>query len=66
MRKYKPVELDLAEPPVELLGERARCPNCLDARATRVIGLLGRRPVFLCEKCRVRFHRQPAATRGAL
>lgn len=57
MRKYKPVELPLTETPVELVGEVAQCPNC-HKRESHVIGLLYQRPVFRCEHCRVRFHRQ--------
>lgn len=60
MRKYKPVELPLTETPPDLTDEVARCPNCQN-REAGVIGLLGQRPVFRCERCRVRFHRQPAA-----
>ncbi len=59
MRKYKPVELPLKEVPVELSDERAVCPNCLD-RDAGVIGRLGLRLVFKCQRCRVRFHRQTA------
>ena len=57
MRKYKPVELPLKEVPTELAEERAVCPNCLD-REAGVIGRLGLRLVFKCQRCRVRFHRQ--------
>jgi transposase-like protein len=57
MRKYKPVELPLTETPEELATEVAECPNCRN-RAAAVIGLLYQRPVFRCERCRVRFHRQ--------
>lgn len=57
MRKYKPVELDLAEAPDSMAAERASCPNC-QRRETRVIGMLGRRMVFLCDRCTVRFYRQ--------
>ncbi|HEY7928296.1 MAG TPA: hypothetical protein VIG86_12880 [Candidatus Dormibacteraeota bacterium] len=59
MRKYKPVELALKAVPDELADEHAVCPNCLD-RDAGVIGRLGLRLVFKCQRCRVRFHRQTA------
>lgn len=59
MRKYKTVELPLKDVPVELSTERAVCPNCLD-REAGVIGRLGLRLVFRCQRCTVRFHRQTA------
>jgi hypothetical protein len=59
MRKYKPVELPLKDVPTEFAEERAICPNCLD-REAGVIGRLGLRLVFRCQRCRVRFHRQAA------
>lgn len=59
MRKYKPVELPLKEVPTEFAEEHAICPNCLD-REAGVIGRLGLRLVFRCQRCRVRFHRQTA------
>lgn len=62
MRKYKPVELPLKAVPAELSAEQAVCPNCLD-REAGVIGRLGLRLVFKCERCRVRFHR-PTAMAG--
>lgn len=60
MRKYKPVELPLKDVPQQFEDENAVCPNC-ESRAAGVIGRLGLRLVFRCERCRVRFHR-PAAT----
>ena len=60
MRKYKPVELPLKDVPTEFAEERAMCPNCLH-REAGVIGRLGLRLVFRCQRCRVRFHRQTAA-----
>ena len=60
MRKYKPVELPLKDVPEQFEDEHAICPNC-ESRVTGVIGRLGLRLVFRCERCRVRFHR-PAAT----
>ena len=56
MRKYKPVELPLKDVPTEFAEEQAVCPNCLD-REAGVIGRLGLRLVFKCQRCRVRFHR---------
>ncbi|MGO8687191.1 MAG: hypothetical protein ACLQT7_08440 [Candidatus Dormibacteria bacterium] len=61
-RKYKPVELPLRRVPGELAEERARCPVC-DDRNSGVIGRLGLRLVFRCERCRVRFYRPSAALR---
>jgi transposase len=60
MRKYKPVELPLKVVPAQFEDTRATCPNC-ENRHAGVIGRLGLRLVFRCEKCRVRFHR-PTAT----
>jgi hypothetical protein len=59
MRKYKPVELLLKEVPAEFAAQNAVCPNCSD-REAGVIGRLGLRLVFSCQRCRVRFHRQTA------
>jgi hypothetical protein len=59
MRKYKPVELALKDVPDEFAEEHAICPNCLDRQAG-VIGRLGLRLVFKCQRCRVSFHRQTA------
>jgi hypothetical protein len=56
MRKYKPVELPLKHVPTQFAEEHATCPNC-ESRAAGVIGRLGLRLVFRCERCRVRFHR---------
>jgi tRNA(Ile2) C34 agmatinyltransferase TiaS len=60
MRKYKPVELPLKEVPAEFVDANAVCPNC-ESRTVAVIGRLGLRLVFRCDRCRVRFHR-PAAS----
>jgi len=60
MRKYKPVVLPLKEVPIEFGQEHAVCPNC-QSRDAGVIGRLGLRLVFKCQRCRVRFHR-PAAS----
>ena len=56
MRKYKPVELPLKEVPTEFEAANAVCPNC-ESRNAGVIGRLGLRLVFRCDRCRVRFHR---------
>ena len=59
MRKYKPVELPLKEVPEEFVDAHAVCPNC-ESRTVAVIGRLGLRLVFRCDRCRVRFHRPQA------
>jgi len=59
-RKYKPVELPLRSVPGDLASQHAICPNCQN-RDAGVIGRLGLRLVFRCERCRVRFHRPTAA-----
>lgn len=59
-RKYKPVELPLRAVPEPLGEERARCPVC-EGRDSGVIGRLGLRLVFRCERCRVRFYRPTAS-----
>ena len=56
MRKYKPVELPLRPVPNEFAVQHATCPNCHNREGT-VIGRLGLRLVFRCERCRVRYHR---------
>ncbi len=58
MRRYKPAELPLQAVPTQFAQEHAVCPNCLDRNAAEVIGRLGPRLVFACQRCRVRFHRQ--------
>ena len=60
MRKYKPVELPLKVVPTEFEAEQAVCPNCQNVHAG-VIGRLGLRLVFKCDRCRVRFHRPTAS-----
>ena len=55
-RKYNPVELPLCTVPTALAEQRARCPVCED-RSSGVIGRLGLRLVFRCERCRIRFYR---------
>ena len=64
MRKYKPVELPLKDVPPAFVGIHAICPNCHDREAS-VIGRLGLRLVFRCERCRVRFHRPAEAEAAA-
>lgn len=59
MRKYKPIELPLRSVPDTFAEQHATCPNCQD-RSANVIGRLGLRLVFKCERCRVRFHRAAA------
>ncbi len=59
-RKYKPVELALEEVPAGLRVAPAVCPACENQEAGP-IGRLGRRLVFRCESCLVRFHRAPDA-----
>jgi tRNA(Ile2) C34 agmatinyltransferase TiaS len=65
MRKYKPVELPLRTVPETYAEQHATCPNCHD-RDGHVIGRLGLRLVFRCEKCRVRYHRPAAMARRRL
>jgi tRNA(Ile2) C34 agmatinyltransferase TiaS len=60
MRKYKPVELPLKLVPSAYEREQAMCPNC-EKRDAGVIGRLGLRLVFRCDRCRVRFHRPTAS-----
>ncbi|MBV9099422.1 MAG: hypothetical protein JOZ46_12050 [Candidatus Dormibacteraeota bacterium] len=60
MRKYKPVELPLKDVPSNFAEEHATCPNC-ESRTPGVIGRLGLRLVFRCDRCRVRFHRPTAS-----
>ena len=50
MRKYKPVELPLRDVPIEFSEQRGTCPNCLNREGV-VIGRLGLRLVFRCERC---------------
>ncbi|HVC05786.1 MAG TPA: hypothetical protein VND88_14010 [Candidatus Acidoferrales bacterium] len=60
-RKYTPVQLDLKPVPEAHLTEAASCPQC-GSRVTQVLGRMGLRIVFRCEKCLVRFFRQRPAT----
>jgi hypothetical protein len=60
-RTYTPVELDL-KPVLEAhRSEAATCPQC-GSRITQVLGRMGMRLVFRCDKCLVRFFRQRPAT----
>ena len=64
-RKYTPVQLDL-KPVLEAhLTEAASCPQC-GSRVTHVLGRMGLRLVFRCDKCLVRFFRQRPATSAGL
>jgi translation initiation factor 2 beta subunit (eIF-2beta)/eIF-5 len=60
-RKYKPVALDLKPVLDEHLNEAATCPQC-GSHITQVLGRMGLRLVFRCDKCLVRFFRQRTAT----
>jgi hypothetical protein len=61
-RRYKPVELPLKAVAAALASEIAECPDCCRRDTTTVLGRLGLRLVFRCERCKVRFFRhQPAA-----
>ena len=60
VRAYKRVELALQPAPMPYLLERAACPKCSDNEAG-VVGRLGLRLVFRCDKCDVRFHRSAHA-----
>jgi tRNA(Ile2) C34 agmatinyltransferase TiaS len=60
-RKYIPVKLDLKPVPDAHLSEAAACPQC-GSRVTQVLGRMGLRLVFRCDKCLVRFFRQRPAT----
>ncbi len=56
-RRFKPVQLDAKPVPRTMLQEVAKCPQC-DSRFTEVLGRIGLRLLFRCERCRVRFFRQ--------
>jgi len=57
-RRYKPVQLNAKPVPQAMLQEAAQCPQC-DSRFTEVLGRMGLRLLFRCERCRVRFFRHP-------
>jgi hypothetical protein len=55
VRHSPPDPLLLSPAPGFLVNESARCPQCDNPGG--VVGRLGRRLVFRCSGCRVRFHR---------
>jgi hypothetical protein len=59
-RKYTPVQLDLKPVLDAHLAEAASCPQC-GSKVTQVLGRMGLRLVFRCDKCLVRFFRQRPA-----
>jgi hypothetical protein len=61
MRTHKRIELALLPAPMPYALELAECPGCRNTGAA-VIGRLGRRLVFLCDRCNVRFHRGSPAS----
>jgi|GEM_PF-1565966 len=63
-RKYTPVALDLKPVLDTHLGEAATCPQC-GSHITQVLGRMGLRLVFRCDKCLVRFFRQRPASASA-
>ena len=64
-RKYKPVQLDVKPVAGPYLNEAATCPQC-SSRITEVLGRMGLRLVFRCDRCRVQFFRQRAVTSAGL
>jgi hypothetical protein len=64
-RKYKPIQLDVKPVAGQYLNEAATCPQC-SSRITEVLGRMGLRLVFRCDRCRVQFFRQRAATSASL
>ena len=48
-RKYKPIELDVKPVAGAYLNEAATCPQC-SSRITEVLGRMGLRLVFRCER----------------
>jgi hypothetical protein len=60
-RRYKPIQLDVKPVAGAYLDEAATCPQC-SSRITEVLGRMGLRLVFRCDRCRVQFFRQRAAT----
>jgi hypothetical protein len=64
-RKYTPVELDLKPVLDAHLTEAASCPQC-GSRVTQVLGRMGLRLVFRCDKCLVRFFRQRPVTSASV
>lgn len=64
-RKYKPIHLDVKPVAGPYLDEAATCPQC-SSRITQVLGRMGLRLVFRCDRCRVQFFRQRTATSASL
>ena len=64
-RKYPPIKLDLKPVLDEQLEESASCPQC-GSRLTKVLGRIGLRLVFRCDKCLVRFFRERRAPSASL
>lgn len=60
MRRHKPIELALRRVPLPYGLERASCPNDCGGDAP-VVGRLGLRLVFRCDRCAVSFHRTTRA-----
>ena len=58
-RRYKPIQLQLRSVPDSMQAERALCPQCRENEG-HVLGRLGLRLVFRCDRCRVQFHRTPS------
>jgi ribosomal protein L37AE/L43A len=55
-RRYTPIQLKVQPVPVQMQAERAPCPQCRE-HDVRVLGRIGLRLVFRCDRCRVQFHR---------
>ena len=64
-RKYKPIQLDVKPVAGPYLDEAATCPQC-SSRITQVLGRMGLRLVFRCDRCRVQFFRQRTVTSASL
>lgn len=64
-RKYKPIQLDVKPVAGPYLNEAATCPQC-SSRITEVLGRMGLRLVFRCDRCRVQFFRQRTAASASL
>ena len=58
-RRYKPIQLNVRSVPEEMKAETAPCPQCRE-QDVHVLGRLGLRLVFRCDRCRVQFHRSPS------
>ncbi|HVC40655.1 MAG: hypothetical protein ACYDCS_05295 [Candidatus Dormibacteria bacterium] len=64
-RKYKPIHLDVKPVIGPYLDEAATCPQC-SSRITEVLGRMGLRLVFRCDRCRVQFFRQRTVASASL